>query len=141
MSRTSVDPHLRVQRHPERGRYDRASIEAILDEGLVEHSRRLGGLMLDELTRWEREIPIVRRARGRGLLLGMSLVHPDTGAPLAKTETRWIFDTLLRRGVLAMIYNPEVRLNPPLVIREAEAMEALAIMKEVLLEAAERARG
>ncbi len=119
----------------------RVTIETILDEGLVEHSRRLGGLMLDELTRWEREIPIVRRARGRGLLLGMSLVHPDTGAPLAKPETRWIFDTLLRRGVLAMIYNPEVRLNPPLVIREAEAMEALGIMKEVLLEAAERARG
>jgi 4-aminobutyrate aminotransferase-like enzyme len=119
----------------------RVTIETILDEGLVDHSRRLGGLMLDELTRWEREIPIVRRARGRGLLLGMSLVHPDTGAPLAKTETRWIFDTLLRRGVLAMIYNPEVRLNPPLVIREAEAMEALGIMREVLVEAAERARG
>ena len=37
MPRTTVDPQLRVQRHPERGRYDRASIEAILDEGLVAH--------------------------------------------------------------------------------------------------------
>jgi len=119
----------------------RVTIETILDEGLVEHSRRLGGLMLDELRRWEDEIPIVRRTRGRGLLLGMSLVDPDTGAPLPKAQTRWIFDTLLRRGVLAMIYNPEVRLNPPLVIREAEAMEALAVMREVLVEAAQRARG
>jgi len=32
-----VDPHLRVQRHPERGAYDRASITAILDEALVGH--------------------------------------------------------------------------------------------------------
>jgi len=37
MPRTVVDPHLRVQRHPERGVYDRASIEAILDEALVSH--------------------------------------------------------------------------------------------------------
>ena len=52
--------------------------------------------------------------------------------------TRWIFDTLLARGVLAMIYNPEVRINPPLVIREAEAMEALATMEDVLREASDR---
>jgi len=40
--------------------------------------------------------------------------------------------------VLAMIYNPEVRINPPLVIEDAQAMGALAIMKDVLSEAAER---
>ena len=37
-----------------------------------------------------------------------------------------------------MIYNPEVRINPPLVIPEDQAMTALAILKEVLGEAAER---
>ena len=37
-----------------------------------------------------------------------------------------------------MIYNPEVRINPPLVIGEDEAMLALAIMKDVLLDAADR---
>jgi 4-aminobutyrate aminotransferase-like enzyme len=49
-----------------------------------------------------------------------------------------VFDTLLARGVLAMIYNPEVRINPPLVIEDDLAMGALATMKEVLSEAAER---
>jgi 4-aminobutyrate aminotransferase-like enzyme len=37
-----------------------------------------------------------------------------------------------------MIYNPEVRINPPLVIDEDQAMGALAIMKDVLSEATER---
>jgi 4-aminobutyrate aminotransferase-like enzyme len=37
-----------------------------------------------------------------------------------------------------MIYNPEVRINPPLVIEADQAMTALAIMKDVLGEAAER---
>jgi 4-aminobutyrate aminotransferase-like enzyme len=35
--------------------------------------------------------------------------------------------------VIAMIHSPEVRINPPLVIPEAEAMEALAIMREAWL--------
>jgi 4-aminobutyrate aminotransferase-like enzyme len=71
-------------------------------------------------------------------MIGMDLVVPGTDRLLGKDVARWIFDTLLSRGVLAMIYNPEVRINPPLVIREEEALEALAVMKDVLREAAER---
>jgi 4-aminobutyrate aminotransferase-like enzyme len=78
--------------------------------------------------------------RGKGLMIGMDLVVPGTRTLLDKKVTRWIFDTLLSRGVLAMIYNPEVRLNPPLVISEEQALGALAIMKDVLSEAVERAR-
>jgi len=69
----------------------------------------------------------------------MDLVKPGTRRLLDKKVTRWVFDTLLSRGVLAMIYNPEVRINPPLVITEDQALEALATMKGVLVEAAERA--
>ena len=118
----------------------RIAIETILEEGLVEHARRVGETMLAELKRWERDIPIVSDVRGRGLMLGMDLVVPGTRRLLDKSHTRWVFDTLLARGVIAMIYNPEVRINPPLVIREEQAMAALAIMKDVLREAADRAR-
>jgi 4-aminobutyrate aminotransferase-like enzyme len=118
----------------------RIAIETILEEDLVEHARRVGETMLAELKRWERDIPIVSDVRGRGLMLGMDLVVPGTRRLLDKSHTRWVFDTLLARGVIAMIYNPEVRINPPLVIREEQAMAALAIMKDVLREAADRAR-
>jgi len=118
----------------------RVTIETILEEGLVEHSRSLGAKMLLEIKSWEREIPIVSDARGRGLMIGFDLVVPGTRTLLDKAATRWIFDTLLASGVLAMIYNPEVRINPPLVITEEQAMGALAVMKGVLHEAAERAR-
>ena len=116
----------------------RVTIETILEENLVEHSRSLGETMLAEMKRWEGEIPIVSDVRGRGLMIGMDLVVPGTRRLLAKGDTRWIFDTLLARGVVAMTYNPEVRINPPLVIEESQAMEALAIMRDVLREAAER---
>jgi 4-aminobutyrate aminotransferase-like enzyme len=113
----------------------RVTVETIIDEGLVEHSRALGEKMLGVMKRWEREIPIVSDVRGKGLLLGMDLVVPGTRTLLDKKITRRIFDRLLGRGVLAMIYNPEVRLNPPLVIREEQALEALATMEEVLRDA------
>ncbi|HEU4641282.1 MAG TPA: aspartate aminotransferase family protein, partial [Gemmatimonadaceae bacterium] len=115
----------------------RVTLETILEEQLVEHSRVLGAKMLAEMQRWEEEVPVVGEVRGRGLMIGMDLVVPGTRTLLDKQTTRWIFDTLLSRGVLAMIYNPEVRINPPLVIPEEQAMEALAIMKDVLLEASE----
>jgi 4-aminobutyrate aminotransferase-like enzyme len=116
----------------------RATVETIIEEGLVEHARRLGEVMLAELRRWETELPLVRSVRGRGLMIGMDLVVPGTRQLLDKKTCRWIFDTLLARGVIAMIYNPEVRINPPLVITEEQAMEALAITKDVLREATER---
>ncbi len=116
----------------------RAVVETILEEDLVTHSARVGQRMLRELQSWEAELPIVRNVRGRGLLLGLDLVDPATGCLLDRTATRWIFDNMLRRGVLAMIYNPVVRINPPLVITEELAMQALAVMREVLNEAAER---
>jgi 4-aminobutyrate aminotransferase-like enzyme len=119
----------------------RVSIETILEEGLVEHSRTLGAAMMAEMKRWEAEIPIVRGVRGRGLMIGMDLVYPGTTKLLSKDICRWVFDTLLARGVLAMVYNPEVRINPPLVITNEQAMDALAIMKTVLGEAVERVNG
>jgi 4-aminobutyrate aminotransferase-like enzyme len=115
-----------------------ASLTVIREEGLVEHSRRLGERLLAEMRRWEREIPIVHDVRGRGLMLGMDLVRPGTTELLDKRTTRAIFDSCLARGVLAMIYNPEVRINPPLVITEEQALEAFAIVEEALRDAADR---
>ena len=116
----------------------RITVETILEEGLVDHARRVGERMLAEMKTWERDVPIVSDVRGRGLMIGMDLVVPGTRQLLNKKVTRRIFDALLARGVLAMIYNPEVRINPPLVISEDQAMTALAILKEVLGEAAQR---
>jgi 4-aminobutyrate aminotransferase-like enzyme len=110
----------------------RTAIDIIIEDGLVANSKRVGGRLLAELQRWEREIPMVRRARGRGLMIGFDLVDPATGKLLDKAACRRIFDACLDRGVIAMIYNPEVRINPPLIIDEALALEGFAVIEEVL---------
>ncbi len=99
---------------------------------MVANSKRVGARLLAELQRWEREIPLVRRSRGRGLMIGFDLVDPNTGKLLDKATCRKIFDACLDRGVIAMIYNPEVRINPPLIIDEALALEGFAVIEEVL---------
>ena len=118
-----------------------ASLRIVREEGLVEHSRVLGALLLERMKRWERTIPIVHDVRGRGLLLGMDLVRPGTTEPLDQRITREIFDACLERGVLAMIYNPAVRINPPLVITEEQAFEAFDVVEEVLHDTAGRIAG
>ena len=115
-----------------------AAISITLEEDLPARAHRIGEKMLAKMRSWEGVIPIVRDVRGRGLMIGMDLVHPKTGKLLDRNVTRGIFDALLARGVLSMAYSPEVRINPPLVIEEADAMEALSIMEGVLRDAADR---
>jgi 4-aminobutyrate aminotransferase-like enzyme len=114
------------------------TVQTIIEEGLVEHSRKLGEKMMATMKGWKH--PLVSDVRGRGLMIGFDLVEPGTKKLLPKSAARWIFDQCIARGVIAMIYNPEVRINPPLVITEEQALEALATVKGVLDEAAERPR-
>lgn len=115
-----------------------AAISITIDEDLPGRAERIGGRMLEVMRRWEGEIPIVRDVRGRGLMIGLDLVDPRTGVLLDRAVTRQIFDALLARGVLSMFYAPEVRINPPLVIEEADALEALSIVESVLRETSDR---
>jgi len=71
--------------------------------------------------------------RGRGLMLGIELVRDrTTKEPLAKAVTQALYAECVRRGLLAMTYSPSIRINPPLVIREEQALAGLAILDEAL---------
>jgi 4-aminobutyrate aminotransferase-like enzyme len=110
-----------------------AALEIILKEDLVKNSERVGRVMLSRLEAMKEQHRCVGEVRGRGLLLGMELVRDRaTRAPLDKEITRALYQECLRRGLLAMTYSPSVRLNPPLIIREEEALAGLAILDEAL---------
>jgi 4-aminobutyrate aminotransferase-like enzyme len=65
-------------------------------------------------------------------MIGVDLVNPKTGTPLDKAICREVFEEGLKRGVLTMAYNPSLRINPPLVISETEALKGLALLGESL---------
>ena len=97
-----------------------ASLEIITRENLVENSERVGRAMLAKLLLMQEKHRVIGDARGKGLLLGLELV-----------EDR-LFQECLRRGLVAMSYTPIIRINPPLNIDEATALEGLDLLDEAL---------
>jgi 4-aminobutyrate aminotransferase/(S)-3-amino-2-methylpropionate transaminase len=118
-----------------------ATLDIILGENLVANAARVGKVMLARLEDMKEKHRIVGEVRGTGLMLGIELVRDRASRqPLGKPVTQALYQECLRRGLVAMTYAPSVRINPPLVIGEDQALEGLAILDEAL-EAVARQHG
>ncbi len=110
-----------------------AALEIIVGENLVANSERVGAAMLAKLRAMQERHRIIGDVRGRGLLLGIELVQDRrTKELVSKDFTKALFQECLRRGLVAMVYSPVIRLNPPLNITEETALEGLEIFDEAL---------
>jgi 4-aminobutyrate aminotransferase-like enzyme len=109
-----------------------ATVQTILDEGLVDNSANVGSVLLRELEALQEKYEIIGDVRGKGLLIGLDLVKDRrTKEPLGAEITEEIFRGALERGLLLMGYFSRVRINPPLVLSEREAKDGVAILDEV----------
>src|SRR5579885_1102649 len=115
----------------------RATLRAIVDEGLAENAERVGAAMLERLTRLAARYPFIGEVRGRGLMIGVDVVADAAGrTPMPSPLTRKLFQTALRRGLLCMCYGPRIRINPPLVIDRETALEGVEILEDAFAELA-----
>ncbi len=115
------------------------TVKTIIEDGLVENSAKVGAFMLSKLTAFKEKFPFVGDVRGRGLLIGVELVkNKATKEKLDKETCKVIFKECLKRGLIVMGYNPDIRINPPLIIDEATAAEGIDIMEEVFTHVADR---
>jgi len=102
-----------------------ASLEVILDEGLVERSAELGAWFMEQLRAIES--PHVQEVRGRGMMIGV--VIKDSSGP-----ARPFCEGLWDRGVLAKeTHHQVIRFAPPLTIEKDELEFALEKAREVLV--------
>ena len=109
-----------------------ATIQTIVRDKLVEHTAKVGALMLDGLRGLQEKYEFIGDVRGKGLLIGLDLVKDrETKEELSSQVTERIFQEALKRGLLMMGYFPRVRLNPPLVITAAQVQEGIDILDEV----------
>jgi len=109
-----------------------ATIQTIVRDKLVEHTAKVGTLMLDGLRGLQEKYEFIGDVRGKGLLIGIDLVkNRDTKEELSSQVTERIFQEALKRGLLMMGYFPRMRLNPPLVITAAQVQEGIDILDEV----------
>jgi 4-aminobutyrate aminotransferase-like enzyme len=107
------------------------ALELIIHERLVDNSARVGAVMLAALKELQEKYRFIGDVRGRGLMIGVELVADrKTKAHLDKTITRALFHEALERGLITMSYSHIIRINPPLVISEDEAMRGVDILDQ-----------
>jgi 4-aminobutyrate aminotransferase-like enzyme len=110
-----------------------ASLEIITRENLVANSEKVGRAMLAKLQAMKEKHRVIGDVRGKGLLLGLELVKDrKTKELVSKDETKRLYQECLRRGLVAMSYTPVIRINPPLNIDEATALEGLELLDEAI---------
>ncbi len=103
------------------------TIQTIVDEKLVQNSARVGEILLNALKKVGEKYDFVGEVRGKGLLIGMDLVtNRKTQEKMPKAICEKFFTECLNRGLIMMGYAPRVRIHPPLVLTEAEALEGVS---------------
>lgn len=110
-----------------------ATVRVLRDDRLGENAWEVGAHMLRRLHRLVERSPMVADVRGKGLLLGIELMNPNTQGLLSRAEMRPIFLELLSRGLLVMPSGSALRINPPLTLSREAADAGCEVLEEVLL--------
>ncbi|MFE1787210.1 diaminobutyrate--2-oxoglutarate transaminase family protein [Streptomyces sp. NPDC059525] len=104
-----------------------ATLAYVRRNGLAERAAELGGRMLAALRGLAADQPCVGDVRGRGLMLGVEIVDPDTGAA-APALAAAIRQGCLDRGLIVELggrHGAVVRLLPPLTLTDEQATAVL----------------
>ncbi|HVC88050.1 MAG TPA: 4-aminobutyrate--2-oxoglutarate transaminase [Gaiellaceae bacterium] len=110
-----------------------AVLDVIEDEGLIERSELIGGVMRARMETWRDRFPAVGDVRGLGAMLAIELVGEDL-APATKVASR-VVEEALARGLLLLKAGVDgncIRVLVPLVISDAELDEALQVWESAL---------
>ena len=109
-----------------------AVLDILTAPGFLERVDRVAARLAQGITELQATSPYVRATRGVGMMLGFDLVDPATGALASPELCLRLFRRCLDAGILIVGDVPEVRLNPPLVLTEAGADEAIAALRSAL---------
>lgn len=109
-----------------------AAIQVIREEGLCENAMLRGVQLKAALS--SLDLPCIREVRGLGLMLGIELIDPATGA-LSPSRARAARAECFARGLLCELggrQDATLRLLPPLAVSEAQVLEAASILESAL---------
>jgi len=114
-----------------------ANLRYLLEHDLQANAARHGPALLAGLR--GTGSPIVGDVRGKGLMIGVELVRPDTGSPgePAPELANAVLEAGKRRGLLVGkggLHGNVLRLSPPLTLTADEAAEGLNVLTESIAE-------
>lgn len=110
----------------------KANLEALIEDGLIDNSERLGKLFHSELQRLRTRFPdYISHVQGRGLLAAVLFNSPG-GQPLTGLCDR-IAERCMQRGLLLVHTGREsIKLAPPLCITLEALQEGLAVLEQAV---------
>ncbi len=112
-----------------------ANLGYLLDHDLQGNARRVGGLLIERLRAAAAGVDLVREIRGRGLMIGIELAAPTTGAAAPEAASA-VLEKARESGLLIGKGGGHdtsvLRVAPPLSLTVAEAEEGAAILEQAL---------
>jgi 4-aminobutyrate aminotransferase len=112
-----------------------ATIDIIKREAMA-NAARVGAMMMERLEGWKRSHPTVGDVRGRGLMIGIELVKDKATREPAAVQRNRVETLAFERGLMVLgCGENSIRLCPPLIVSEREAMVALDILEDALTQA------
>jgi 4-aminobutyrate aminotransferase / (S)-3-amino-2-methylpropionate transaminase / 5-aminovalerate transaminase len=115
-----------------------AVLDVIEDEGLLERSVELGGILRSRFEAVQARTPAIGDVRGLGPMIGVELVRDEAGTPAPEIANA-IVEHAMRRGLILLkagVHGNVIRTLVPLVITDAQVAEALDVFEAALEEAA-----
>lgn len=114
-----------------------AALRFMVDNRLAEYAMDLGRKMLSLLEEIEKASEIVGQARGKGLMLGVELVHDKASKKPAPELARQVRTFCHQHGLLIEIgghYDNVARFIPPLILTEDFARKGIEIFADAVRE-------
>ena len=115
-----------------------ASLRAIEEENMVEHTRQMGEILQPELRRIGKRFPeYVGAVHGKGLVASLHMVKPGSVEPNPELASRIVW-RCVEKGL--MLFAPvgyagaSVKISPPLVIEEDAVREGISVVEEAIEE-------
>jgi len=112
-----------------------ASIEAIEEEGLLEHARDLEALFRKRMADWPSKYSIVGDTRVKGCLMGVELVKDRAAKTPFEEAGKLIYRKAFSKGLAWIPAGHILRMSPPIVMPENVAQKGMDLIEESIAEA------
>lgn len=112
-----------------------AVVDYVVAHRLQDNAAARGEQLLTELYEMPAEHPVVGDVRGKGLMVGVELVEPDSDHPSPGAADA-VMERARRNGLLigrGGLHDNVLRIAPPLTVTEEETQEALAVLREAIV--------
>ncbi|MDT2047922.1 aspartate aminotransferase family protein [Priestia aryabhattai] len=111
-----------------------ATLEVLQEENLLENAKEMGAYALKQLELLKEKHSLIGDIRGVGLMIGIEIVHPETGEPNGDALFE-ILDLALEQGVLFYFCgnaSEVIRMVPPLSVTKEQIDEGLAMLDHAI---------